>query len=156
MTLFDAVETGNVAEVKAALAGTPDVNQLGPGRATPLIIAAGLGSLELVKLLLDAGAEPRWRDDSDETALLKAAANGHLEVARLLSPHAEDEERELARSFLAAFGASHAPEFHYDGGALKRKAVEVAARAASFVGHEDPLARVERTARAEENAKKKK
>ncbi|MGV3622683.1 MAG: ankyrin repeat domain-containing protein [Archangium sp.] len=156
MTLLEAVETGDAAAVKAALASKPDVNQLGPGRTTPLIIAAGRGALDVVKLLLEAGAEPRWRDDTDETALLKAAANGHLEVARLLSPHAEDEERELARSFLSAFGASHAPEFHYDGGGLKRKAVEVAARAASFVGHDDGLERLERNRRAEENAKKKK
>lgn len=155
MTLLEAVETGSVDEVKAALAAKPDVNQLGAGRTTPLIIAAGRGDLELVKLLLDAGAEARWRDDTDETALLKAAANGHFEVARALSPHADDEERELARSFLAAFGASHAPEFHYDGGGLKRKAVEVAARAANFVGHDDPLGRVERLQRAEQNSKKK-
>lgn len=156
MTLIDAVESGDVAAVKAELARGPDVNQLGAGRSTPLIIAAGRGSLELVKLLLDAGAEPGWRDDTDETALLKAAANGHLEVARLLSPHADDDERELARSFLSAFGASHAPEFHYDEGSLKRKAVEVAARAASFVGHEAPLERLERARRSEDNAKKKK
>lgn len=156
MTLLEAVESGDVAAVKAALASKPDVNQLGAGKITPLIIAAGRGQLEVVKLLLDAGAEARWRDDTDETALLKAAANGHLEVARVLSPHADDDERELARSFLGAFGASHAPEFHYDGGGLKRKVAEVAARAANFVGHEDGLERLERNRRAEENAKKKK
>ena len=157
MTLFEAVESGEVSAVKAALAEAPDVNALGTDRRTPLIEAAGNGHLEIVQLLLAAGAEPRWRDGSDETALLRAAANGHLAVARVLSPLAEDEERALARSFLAASGATHAPEEvkDKDAGGLKRKAVEVAARAAGFVGHEDPLERIERLDRAEKNANKK-
>lgn len=155
MTLFEAVEAGDLAAVKAALATAPDVNELGADRRTPLIEAAGRGQLEICKLLLAAGAEPSWRDATEETALLKAAANGHVEVARLLAPSATDDERDLARSFLAAFGASHAPDFHYDGDSLKRKAVEVAARAANFVGDGDPLARVDRVVRAEDNAKKK-
>lgn len=155
MTLYEAVETGDVEQVKAALAEQPDVNMLGTDQRTPLIEAAGLGHLEIVKLLLAAGAEPRCRDSNDETALLRAAANGHLEVARALSPHAEDEERELARSFLAASGlsaeqANVAPE-----GGLKRKAVEFAARAAGFVGDDDALDRLARVERAEKNAKKK-
>ena len=154
MTLFEAVESGDVGAVKAALAEAPDVNALGTDRRTPLIEAAGNGLLEIVQLLLAAGAEPRWRDGSDETALLRAAANGHLAVARVLSPLAEDEERALARSFLAAAGATHAPHEVKEEGGLKRKAVEVAARAAGFVGHEDPLERIERLDRAEKNAKK--
>ncbi|MFZ5444017.1 MAG: ankyrin repeat domain-containing protein [Myxococcota bacterium] len=155
MTLYEAVESGDLAAVKAALGTAPDVNMLGPGRKTPLIEAASRGLLEICRALLAAGAEPSWRDESDETALLKAAANGHLEVARLLVPSATDDERDLARAFLQAFGASHSPDFHYEGDGLKRKAVEVAARAANFVGDGDPLARVERVARAEDNTKKK-
>lgn len=155
MTLFEAVESGDLAVVKAALASAADVNELGAERKTPLIEAAGRGHLEICRALLEAGAEPEWRDDASETALLKAAANGHLEVARLLSPTASEDDRDLARSFLKAFGASHSPDFHYDGSSLKRKAVEVAARAANFVGDGDPLERLDRVARSEDNAKKK-
>ena len=154
MTLFEAVQSTDVNEVKAALGATSDVNVLGPEKRTPLIEAAGLGLLEVVELLLAAGAEPAWRDETDETALLKAAANGHLEVARRLAPSASEDDRALASSFLKAFGASHAPDFQYDGSNLKRKAVEVAARAANFVGNEDPLARLDRVVRSEANAKK--
>ncbi len=154
MTLFEAVQSTDVNEVKAALGATSDVNVLGPEKRTPLIEAAGLGLLEVVELLLAAGAEPAWRDETDETALLKAAANGHLEVARRLAPGASEDDRALASSFLKAFGASHAPDFQYDGSNLKRKAVEVAARAANFVGNEDPLARLDRVVRSEANAKK--
>jgi uncharacterized protein len=155
MTLYEAVESGDIEQVKAALAAGADVNMLGPERRTPLIEAAGLGRLELVQLLLSAGAEPRWRDANDETALLRAAANGHLAVARVLSPMAEDEERELARSFLATSTIVDEQAQHEEPGGLKRKAVEVAARAAGFVGHEDPLERIARIERAEKNAKKK-
>jgi|APLak6261679142_1056127.scaffolds.fasta_scaffold00015_109 ankyrin repeat protein len=155
MTLFEAVESGDVAQVKAALATTTDVNQLGDEKRTPLIVAAGLGFEAIVTLLLEAGAEPEWRDATDETALLKAAANGHLAVARLLTRTASEDDRALASSFLKAFGASHAPDYQYDGSNLKRKAVEVAARAANFMGDEDPLSRVERLERAEDAAKKK-
>jgi ankyrin repeat protein len=155
MTLFEAVESGDVEQVKTALAARPDVNMLGPDKRTPLIEAAGRGQLEIVKLLLAAGAEPACRDAFEETALLRAAANGHLEVARVLSPHAEDEERELARSFLAASGLGDVQAKYEEDHGLKRKAVELAARAANFVGNEDPLERVERVERAEKNAKKK-
>ncbi len=155
MTLSEAVETGDVEQVQAALAEKPDVNMLGPDKRTPLIEAAGRGHLEIVELLLAAGAEPRCRDAHDETALLRAAANGHLEVARALSPYAEDEERELARSFLAAAGLSEEQATVEKESGLKRKAVEFAARAAGFVGHDDALDRVARVERAEKNAKKK-
>lgn len=179
MTLYEAVESGDVARVQEALATARDVNELGPEKRTPLIEAAGRGDLAIVELLLAAGAEPSWRDATDETALLKAAANGHPAVTRLLSPLADEAERALALSFLAASGATHAPEdvpaeaglkqkvaeaaaraagFKGPGGALdglKRKAAEVAARAAHFVGHDEGQERLDRVERSESNAKKK-
>jgi ankyrin repeat protein len=155
MTLFEAAESGDVAQLQAALADATDVNVLGDEKKTPLIVAAARGWLEGVKLLLEAGAEAEWRDASEETALLKAAANGHLEVARVLAKTASEDDRALATSFLKAYGASHAPEFRYEESSMKRKAVEVVARAANFIGDEDPLSRVERQDRAEKNAKKR-
>ena len=155
MTLLEAVEAQDLKQLEAALEGSPDVNALGPERKTPLIEAAARGWLEGVQALLAAGAEPEWRDASHETAMLKAAANGHVAVARLLAPHASEDDRQLANSFLAALGTAHAPEYQYDGSALKKKAIEVAARAANFVGDEDPLARLERIERAESAQKKK-
>ena len=148
MDLFAAVASGNPAQLRAALAAGGDVNVLGPGRGTPLIAAAAAGWLEGVGLLLAAGAEPTWKDDSGETAYLKAAANGHRAVVSRLEAHADDDERDLGRAFLAAFGASHGPEYQYEPGRLRQAAVEVAARAADFVGHEDPLRRVERAQRS--------
>ena len=76
-------------------------------------------------------------------------------MARVLSPHAEDEERELARSFLASAGMTELPTQHEEASSLKRKAADFVARAANFVGHDEALGRVERVERAEKNAKKK-
>ena len=155
MTLFDAVERGDVAEVKVLLAQRVDVNVPGPDKRTPLIEAAAQGNLELVELLLDAGAEAALRDGMDETALLKAAANGHLAVARRLGPLATEDERAMASSFLKMAGQTHGPDDLVGEGGLKRKAVEAAARAAEFVGYEDPVERVARVERAEKHARKK-
>lgn len=155
MSLLDAIASEDRAAIAAAVKATRDVNELGPGRTTPLIEAARRGLDDVVAQLLAAGAEPSWRDDEQETALLKAAANGFPRVVALLSPHATDDERDLARSFLAAFGQSHAPEYQYEPSSLHQKAVEVAARAAKFVGHDDPLERLERQERSQDLKKKK-
>jgi ankyrin repeat protein len=158
MTLFEAVAAGDVEAARAALADGADVNELGPERSTPLIVAAGQGRLELVELLLEHGAEPECRDAAHETALLKAAANGHADVVRLLIPSASEDDADLARSFLAAFGQSHGPEYQVDEtrfGALKRKAAVASAKAADFVGYSSPQQRVARVERAEAKVKKK-
>lgn len=154
MSLFDAIASEDPLAIAAAVKAARDVNELGPSRTTPLIEAARRGLVAAVKGLLDAGAEPEWRDDEQETALLKAAANGHAQVVAVLAPLASEDDQDLARSFLSAFGKSHAPEYQYDGSALRKKAVEVAARAADFVGHRDPLDRLERHERAEGLKKK--
>jgi uncharacterized protein len=104
MTLYEAVCAGQLETVQERIAAGEDVNQLGPGKRTPLIEAAAAGNLALVEVLLEAGAEPRWADAEKETALLKAAANGHRHVAAVLLPHAEEDEADMARSFLKAFG----------------------------------------------------
>lgn len=155
MTLFEAVERGDVAEVKALLAQRVDVNVPEPNKRTPLIEAAAQGNLELVELLLAAGAEAFMRDSMDETALLKAAANGHLAVARRLGPLASEDERALASSFLQAAGQTHGPDELVGEQGLKRRAVEAAARAAEFVGYENPAERVARVERAEKHTRKK-
>lgn len=155
MSLFEAIETENLAAIERALAETKDVNELGPGRTTPLIEAARRGLTHAVKLLLAKGAEPTWRDDEQETAILKAGANGHPEVVALLAPGSSEDDRDLAKSFLTAFGASHSPEYQYDPSRLHKKAVEVAARAANFIGHDDPMRRLERNDRAQDLKKKK-
>lgn len=51
---------------------------------TILIFAAGKDDLELVKLLLDAGADSALENNVGETALMRAAMHGHYKVVDLL------------------------------------------------------------------------
>ena len=109
MTLYEAVEAGDLEAAKEQIAAGEDLNQQGPDERTPLIEAARLGHLELVELLLEAGAEPMLKDAEQESAVLKAAANGHREVCALLMPHASDDERGMPRRFWAQSGRQTGP-----------------------------------------------
>ena len=161
MTLFEAVEAEDLEAAKQCLSAGEYVDQLGSGDKTPLIEAARLGNVAMVQLLLDAGAEPMLKDAEQESAVLKAAANGHHEVCELLMPLASEDERGMASAFLGAVGKTHAPKeipappkdvFGLKAKAedLTRKAAVYGARAAKFVGYDKPAERVERVERAEE------
>ena len=158
MTLFEAVQAGDGAALKTLAAQARDLDEAFDGGRTALIEAARSGQLQLVRILLDAGAEPSLRDDEHESALLKAAANGHVDVVQVLAALAPDDERDLARAFLKAHGKSHGPEYQGPGesfGTLKRAAATAGARVSKFVGDENPAERLERVKRAEQNAKKR-
>lgn len=43
-----------------------------------------IGHLEMVKFLLEAGADQEHKTDEMHTALMEASMDGHVEVARLL------------------------------------------------------------------------
>jgi hypothetical protein len=156
MTLFEAVQSDD-AEALEKLAGeVRDINEGFEGGRTALIEAAARGRLDLVRILLQAGAEPTITDDEKESAILKAAANGHVDVVHLLAPQASEDERDMARAFLKAHGKSFSPEYQgppEDFGKLKRAAAQASARIASFVGHDDPANRLDRVNRSEKNKK---
>uniref|UniRef100_A0A3Q2FFX2 Uncharacterized protein n=1 Tax=Cyprinodon variegatus TaxID=28743 RepID=A0A3Q2FFX2_CYPVA len=60
------------------------VHQAGCHGRRPLHEAARVGNVELVKLLLEAGARPDPRSNYGFTPLALAAQGGHLEVAEIL------------------------------------------------------------------------
>jgi ankyrin repeat protein len=61
-----------------------------PGGKTPLHYAARDGHLEMVRLLLDAGASIDDRDPNDITPLLLASSNDRVAVAKLLIERGAD------------------------------------------------------------------
>ncbi len=155
--LFAAIAAQDNDAAQRAIEAGADLNAFDAQGHTPLMTAALIGDEAMVLLLLDAGSDPTLLAPDSETAYLKAAAHGHREVATLLSRFAKPEERELARAFLGAHGAQVLPELPAEDGtgpgSLKQKAVTLAARAAKFVGHESPAARIERLERAQKNKK---
>jgi ankyrin repeat protein len=91
MAMFRAIDSGDVNEVMRLVNTDPSLlegvdmsrRMWGTG-LTPLIHAADLGQLEIVKLLTGKGADIHATTSRAETALHLAAARGHEEVVAYL------------------------------------------------------------------------
>ena len=93
--LMKAVEHNDLAKVKALIAQGVDVDALEPSGDAPLVMAAYLGHSDIVKALLEAGADVRAVDPGMRaTALHAAAYAGRTEAARLLIQHGIDIDRQ--------------------------------------------------------------
>ena len=79
-----AVQSGDIAGVKALLNGRVNLNKTNLGGRSPLHLAAEKGHKEIASLLLDKGAEIDFGNWSDKTALHHAAEKGHIEIIELL------------------------------------------------------------------------
>jgi|SRR6185437_888833 len=84
MELIEAVQAENVILTKELLASGANVNQQDKYDWTPLNWAAGKGNLELVKILLDSGADLFKVGIDKRTPLMIAFAAGRREVAAYL------------------------------------------------------------------------
>lgn len=73
-----------MAAVRAQLAVGVDPNKSGKDGITPLIRAAGAGSLPVVQLLIERGADVNHGDIDGFTSLMCAAGAGHADIVRFL------------------------------------------------------------------------
>lgn len=103
-----ACATGNLARVRELLDADPSlVNRLSDyhagyiGGGAPIKNAAARGHLEVVKLLLERGADPNLPEEGiapDGHAVYSAAANEHFEVVKLLLAHGGRPNAEVESS----------------------------------------------------------
>ena len=83
--LTQAVTNGDVDAVNAALAAGADVNERNNGGQTALILAVIFSHIDLVHLLVKAGANPRLRDNLGLDAVEWAQRRGLSDVVDLFS-----------------------------------------------------------------------
>jgi ankyrin repeat protein len=86
--LMKAVNSNDAAAVRKLIGQGANVNELEPNGDAPLIMAAYKGYTEIVRLLLEAGADVKAVDPGMKaTALHAAAYAGHAPAAKLLVEH---------------------------------------------------------------------
>jgi len=78
-SLQQAVEAGDLARVRAALAAGADCNARDADGSSMLMLAAHAGRLDLVRALIAAGADVNATDERGWGALLKAVYNADLD-----------------------------------------------------------------------------
>ena len=89
--LTQSVTSGDAAAVSAALAGGADVNERNNGGQTALILAVIFGHTKLVRILVDAGANPRLRDNLGLDAMEWAQRRGFTEAIQIFSSEASPQ-----------------------------------------------------------------
>jgi ankyrin repeat protein len=93
--LMKAVQANEVAQVRRLVSQGVNVNELDQDQDAPLIMAAYKGYTDIVKLLLEAGADVTVVDPGMKaTALHAAAYAGHAEAAKLLIEHGIDIDKQ--------------------------------------------------------------
>lgn len=95
---------------------------------TPLIVAAGLGNIEIATALLDHGADIDQQDHNRRTALHAAAQGGHVDMARLLLErgirrNVMDKEKREALSYAQQFALKELIDVLQDPAKVKVKPV---------------------------------
>lgn len=93
--LWRAVRDGDAAATAAAIAAGAEVDARDPDAldetgATPALVATRAGHVDVVRVLLEAGADPNALDDDRDSVFLEAGALGRTEIALLAVEHGAD------------------------------------------------------------------
>jgi ankyrin repeat protein len=88
--LFDAVEFGDFEWIQESINSVNtdgklvNINVQDTNGKTLLMLASGYNHIEIVRFLLEKGADTTIRDNHGQTAFMEAIANGHSQVIELL------------------------------------------------------------------------
>jgi uncharacterized protein len=101
--LFDAIDQGNIRKVKSILK-TEGLNlNDGEDMLTPLMFASGKVNLNIVKLLVESGADTSTKSVHGDFALKIAAESGNKDIFDYLFPLTKDELRKEAQTEMDEF-----------------------------------------------------
>jgi ankyrin repeat protein len=106
--LYEAVKTRNKEKVEFALEQRPsDINQQSQTmKNTPLHIASSNGDIEIVKLLIENGADVNKQNKDGTTALYIASQRGDIEIVKLLIQNGADVNKQNKDGKTALYIAS--------------------------------------------------
>lgn len=82
--LCQAISKGDTETVKKFIEYGADVNEMSNGM-TPLMVAARYNRTEIIQLLLDRGANPRFKTETGYTALRYAELSNATEAVSMLN-----------------------------------------------------------------------
>jgi len=99
--IFNSLSAGDTAKIRALLQNGVDCNTRNDEGATLLMLAAGTGNLEMVKMLIESDADVDAKDTQGWTALMKAMYNneedrGYPDVVDTLIKAGADVETQIA------------------------------------------------------------
>lgn len=107
--LLWAAKHGQKSTAEQSLQGGGDINVV-DDEVTPLYLAAKNSHVELVRLLLEHGADPNFKGSSNWTPLFEAAANGDEDIVRLMIQRGADINLKDTLDRTPMFYASKGPE----------------------------------------------
>jgi hypothetical protein len=94
--LLDSARRGDLAQVKAALENQASLEAKTRYGQTPLYLAAMNGHTEVVRFLLEKGAQTDVTDTFYKSSAIGfAASRKHMETVKLLLPHSTEFDRNL-------------------------------------------------------------
>lgn len=106
--LFAALEKGDLKAVGKLLASGADPNAADEFGNTALDTAVEKGNLKIIELLLSKGANPVVEyDDGRQNSFERAAADGRMDIVRLILQKNRKAAAFINRAFVAAASAGH-------------------------------------------------